>query len=115
MKQKLDVYAARKELLMMKAQLQRMELGADIQAVKHAFAWMGVLGRAASFFSDSRFGGLGALGGQFAQDAFKRYPRLGLLASALLFRFRAPIAKATLRAGLAALVVAGAGYWFKRK
>lgn len=116
MSQKFDVYAAQKELLIMRAQLQRMELSAEVQNLREQFAWMGVLGRVGGFFANrnmSSLGPLGLLGGQFFQSNLKKHPLLGLAASTLLMRFRAPIAKAGLRAGLAALVLAGAVYWFK--
>lgn len=115
MSEKFDEFAARKELLMMKAQLQRMELGGDIQNLKREFAWVGAFGRVASVLSAPKLGAWGSLGGQALKAGLQRYPRLGFIASALLYRFRGPIAKTTLKAGFAAAVFAGASRWLKRK
>lgn len=114
MSEKFDEFKARKELLMMKAQLQRMELGGDIQKLKQEFAWVGTFGRVAEVLSINKLGAWGLLGGRALTAGLRRYPRLGFLASALLYRFRAPLAKTTLKAGLAAAVFVGVARWLKR-
>lgn len=116
MAQKFDALAARKELLQMKAQLQRMELGAEVDVLKQEFAWLGAFKQLGAFFANrnlSSLGPLSALGGQLVQDQLKKHPLLGFVASAALVRFRQPLIKATWRAGLGALVLAGAVMWFK--
>jgi hypothetical protein len=112
--EKFDEFTARKELLIMRAQLQRMELGGDIQQLKREFAWMGSFGRIAEALSINKLGAWGTLGGQFLKAGLRRYPRLGFVASALLYRFRGPLAKTTLKAGLAASVFVGVTRWLKR-
>lgn len=114
MSEKFDEFTARKELLMMKAQLQRMELSGDIEKLKQEFAWVGALGRIAEGLSINKLGAWGSLGGQVLKAGLRRYPRLGFLASALLYRFRVPMAKTTLKAGLTAAVFVGVARWLKR-
>ncbi|MFN4330190.1 MAG: hypothetical protein ACK4FF_15100 [Limnobacter sp.] len=118
MAQQFDALEARKQLLQMKAQLQRMELGADVQALKQEMAWLGTLRQIGGFFAQRRlqgFGPLGALGGQVLQDKFKQHPWLGFVVSTALMRFRKPIAKVALKASLGAVLLAAAVAWVQRR
>ena len=118
MSNKFDALQARKELLMMKAELERMELGAQFDAVRKEFAWVKMFTQFGGWLGQRNLRALGpvaTLGGQIWQDGVKKYPLLGLLASAALLRFRQPVAKVALRAGLGAVVLAAGMYWFQSR
>lgn len=118
MSNKFDALQTRKELLIMKAELERMELGAHVDAVKKEFAWVNVFRQFGGFLGKGNLRALGpvaALGGQIWQDGLKKYPLLGMLASAALLRFRRPISKVALRAGLGAVALAAGMYWFQSR
>lgn len=118
MSNKFDALQARKELLMMKAELERMELGSQFEAVKKEFAWVNMFRQFGGWLGQRNLRALGpvaTLGGQIWQDGLKKYPLLGMLASTALLRFRRPIAKVALRAGLGAVVLAAGMYWFQSR
>lgn len=118
MSQRFDHLQAKKELLQMKAQLERMQLGGEIDDLKQQFAWLQLFKKASQWFGQrnvNALGPLGALGGQPLQDWLKQHPMLGLLASTAMLRYRQPLAKVTLRAGMAAVVLATAVFWFKTR
>lgn len=118
MSNKFDALQARKELLMMKAELERMELGAQFEAVKKEFAWVNMFRQFGGWLGQRNLRALGpvaTLGGHIWQDGLKKYPLLGMLASTALLRFRRPIAKVALRAGLGAVVLAAGMYWFQSR
>ena len=103
---------------MMKAELERMELGVQFEAVKKEFAWVNVFRQVGGWLGQRNLRALGpvaTLGGQIWQDGLKKYPLLGMLASTALLRFRQPIAKVALRAGLGAVVLAAGMYWFQSR
>ncbi len=118
MSKKFDALEAQKELLMMKAQLERMELGSHIQAVKQEFAWVSVfqrLGAWAGRRNLSAFGPLATLGAGTFDQILKKHPVLGLLGSSVLLRYRQSIVRAGVKAGLAAAVLAAGVYWFQSR
>ncbi len=109
MSKKFDALEARKELLMMKAQLERMEFGGQVDTLKKEFAWVNVFRQFGGWLGQRNMRALGpvvSLGGQFWQEGLKKYPLLGMLASTALLRFRQPISKVALRAGLGAVALA---------
>lgn len=118
MSKKFDSLEARKELLMMKAELERMEFGAQVDALRQEFGWLNVFRQFGGWLGQRNMRALGpvaSLGGQFWQDGLKKYPLLGMLASTALMRFRRPISKVALRAGLGAVVLAVGMFWFQTK
>lgn len=118
MSKKFDALEARKELLMMKAELERMEFGGNIEALRKEFGWLSVFRQFGGWLGQRNMRSLGpvvSLGGQFWQEGFKKYPLLGMLASTALVQFRAPISKVALRAGLGAVVLAVGMFWFQTK
>lgn len=118
MNKKFDALEARKELLMMKAQLERMELGGQMDALKKEFAWVNVFRQFGGWLGQRNMRALGpvaCLGGQFWQDGLKKYPLLGMLASTALLRFRQPLSKVALRAGLGAVALAAGMFWFQTR
>lgn len=118
MSKKFDALEARKELLMMKAELERMEFGGQMEALKKEFGWLNVFRQFGGWLGQRNIRALGpvaSLGGQFWQDGLKKYPLLGMLASTALVRFRRPISKIVLRAGLGAVVLAVGMFWFQTK
>lgn len=118
MSNKFDALQARKELLMMKAELERMELGVQLDSVKKEFAWVNVFMRFGGWLGQRNLRAIGpvvSLGGQIWQDGFKKYPLLGMLVSTALLRFRQPISKVALRAGLGAVLLAAGMYWFQSR
>ncbi|HEX4844203.1 MAG TPA: hypothetical protein VFV57_11070 [Limnobacter sp.] len=118
MSQRFDALQAKKELLQMKAQLERMQFGSELEDLKQEFAWLQVFKKVGNWVNQRNLSALGpwtSLGGQIWQGWFKQYPLLGVLASSALVRYRQPLAKATFRAGAAAVVLAAAMYWFKSR
>lgn len=118
MKHPMSDLEMRKELLIMKAEMQRMELGMQMAEVRQQFAWV----RTARAFGGwltgqnlNRLGPIGQVGGQFLKDAISQYPYLGVAASTLMLRFREPIIRNTAKAGAAAMVLAFAVFWFNQK
>ncbi|HEX4917066.1 MAG TPA: hypothetical protein VFV43_04120 [Limnobacter sp.] len=118
MSQRFDALQAKKELLQMKAQLERMQFASELEDLKQEFAWLQVFKKVGTWVNQRNLRTLGpwaSLGGQLWQGWFKQYPLLGLVASSALVRYRQPLAKATFRAGAAAVVLAAAMYWFKTR
>lgn len=118
MSKKFDALEARKELLMMKAQLERMEFGGQVDTLKKEFAWVNVFRQFGGWLGQRNMRALGplvGLGGQFWQEGLKKYPLLGMLASTALLRFRQPISKVALRAGLGAVALAASMFWFQTR
>jgi hypothetical protein len=118
MNKKFDALEARKELLMMKTQLERMEFGGQVDTLKKEFAWINVFRQFGGWLGRRNISALSpvaSLGGQFWQEGFKKHPLLGMLASAVLLRFRQPISKVALRAGLGALALAAGMFWFRTR
>lgn len=118
MSKKFDALEARKELLMMKAQLERMEFGGQVDTLKKEFAWVNVFRQFGGWLGQRNMRALGpvvSLGGQFWQEGLKKYPLLGMLASTALLRFRQPISKVALRAGLGAVALAAGMFWFQTR
>ncbi len=118
MSKKFDALEARKELLMMKAQLERMEFGGQVDTLKNEFAWVNVFRQFGGWLGQRNMRALGpvaSLGGQFWQEGLKKYPLLGMLASTALLRFRKPISQVALRAGLGAVALAAGVFWFQTR
>jgi hypothetical protein len=118
MSKKFDALESRKELLMMKAQLERMEFGGQIDTLKKEFAWVNVFRQFGGWLGQRNMRALGpvaSLGGQFWQEGLKKYPLLGMLASTALLRFRKPVSKVALRAGLGAVALAAGMFWFQTR
>ena len=118
MSKKFDALEARKELLMMKAQLERMEFGGQGDTLKNEFAWVNVFRQFGGWLGQRNMRALGpvaSLGGQFRQEGLKKYPLLGMLASTALLRFRKPISQVALRAGLGAVALAAGVFWFQTR
>lgn len=118
MSKKFDALEARKELLMMKVQLERMEFGGQVDTLKNEFAWVNVFRQFGGWLGQRNMRALGpvaSLGGQFWQEGLKKYPLLGMLASTALLRFRKPISQVALRAGLGAVALAAGVFWFQTR
>jgi len=118
MSNKFNALEARKELLMMKAELERMEFGGQVDALRKEFGWLNVFRQFGGWLGQRNMRALGpvaSLGGQFWQEGLRKYPLLGMLASTALVRFRGPISKVALRAGVAAVVLAAGVFWFQTK
>ena len=107
MSNKPDALQARKELLMMKAELERMEIGAHADAVRKQFAWVNVFRRFGGWLGPRNLGALGLLA--------QKYPLVGMVTSTVLLRFRQPIVKLALRAGLGAVALAAGAYWLQSR
>lgn len=120
MSKKFDALEMKKELLVMKAELQRMEFGGHVDAMKKEFAWVNVFRRFNHWFGRRQMSTLGPLanlmGGQVLREGMKSYPLLGVLASTILVQFRGPISRVMGRASVGAFVLAiGAAFWLRRK
>lgn len=118
MSKKFDALEARKELLIMKAQLERMEFGGQVDTLKKEFAWVSLIRQFGGWLGQRNMRALGpvaSLGGQFWQEGLKKYPLLGMLASTALLRFRKPVFNVALRAGLGAVALAAGMFWFQTR
>lgn len=118
MSRSFDPLQARKELLMMKAELERMEFGSQVDALKKEFAWVNVFRQFGAWVGQRNMRALGPVasaGSQLWQAGLKQYPLLGMLASTALLRFRKPVSKLALRAGLGAVVLAAGMFWFQTR
>lgn len=118
MSKKFSELEARKELLMMKAELERMEMDANIQDMRAGFAWVNVFKQFSGWLGRRNMRALGPLarlGGPRVQEGLRKHPLLGMVASSLLVRFSAPIAKVALKAGLGAVVLALGTFWFQTR
>lgn len=117
MSKKFDALEARKELLIMKAELERMEFGGQVNALKKEFAWLKVFSRFGNWVAQRNIkalGPIGRLGGQFWQEGLKKHPLLGMLASTVLLRYRVSLSKVALRAGVGAIVLAAGLFWYRK-
>lgn len=127
MSRKFDALEARKELLAMKAQLERMELGMQVQDLRHSMTWLPAVQRAGEWLGQRDFSSFGAALGPslgplkflfnpMLKKVLGAYPILSALAStALLNKFKTPLASAGARAGVAAVVLAAAAYWYQKR
>jgi hypothetical protein len=118
MRRKFDELQVRKELLMMQAELQRLELGGQVDVLKKEFAWVNVFSQFGRWLGRSKLSSLGSVasfGGQLWQMGLKRHPLLGLLVSTACLKFRKPLAKVVLKAGLSATVLAVCVFWFQER
>lgn len=102
-----DPLQAKKELLMMKAELERMELADNVSTLKKRFAWFDVFKPLGMW--------LGARNCEIFGQKFFKNPLLGMLVSTLLLRFRRPIARLTFKAGLTTLVVGAGVRWIQAR
>lgn len=118
MNKKFNALEAQKELLMMKAELERMEMGANVQDLRTDFAWVNVFKQFSGWLGRRNMRALGPLarlGGPRVQEGLRKHPLLGMVASSLLVRFSAPLAKVALKAGLGAAVLALGTFWFQTR
>lgn len=115
---KYDQLAARKELLMMKAELERMEMNGHVQAVKTQFGWFSQVKRVFNWGGSRSLATLGPLAA-FGQDALKQLmgsnPYAGLAASAMLMKISPPVRGRVVQALTAATALAGAVLWFRAR
>lgn len=118
MSKKFDALEARKELLMMKAELERMEFGGQVDALKHEFAWINAFKQVANWigrFNSRALAPVASFAGPVWQERLRKHPLLGMLASTVLLRFSKPLSKVALRAGLGAAVLAAGVFWFQTR
>ncbi len=118
MSKKFDALEARKELLMMKAELERMEFGGQVDALRKEFAWINTFKQLANWigrFNSRALSPVASLGGPVWQERLRRHPLLGMLASTALLRFSKPLSKLAMRAGVGAAVLAAGVFWFQTK
>ena len=118
MSQHFDHWEAKKELLMMKAQMERMELGMHMTQARQSMTWLPLLQKLGSWVGRRNLNSLGPMG--FAlSPVFRKfllaYPILSGLASTALLRYRPQIASTGGKAAIAAVVLAAATYWYKTK
>lgn len=115
---KFDALEARKELLMMKAELERMEFGGQVDALKQEFAWVNAFKQVANWigrFNSRALAPVASFAGPVWQERLRKHPLLGMLASTMLLRLGKPLSKVALRAGLGAAVLAAGVFWFQTK
>ena len=89
-----------------------------MDTLKKEFAWVNVFRQFGGWLGQRNMRALGpvvSLGGQFWQEGLKKYPLLGMLASTALLRFRQPISKVALLAGLGAVALAAGMFWFQTR
>ncbi len=106
-----ELLAARKELLAMRAELQRMELSFHVEQARASLSWAKMLTGSVGRFL--RQPGVAALSGTMGHW-FKDYPMLATVGSLIFARMRKPIVKVGLKAAIVAAVTVGA-YWFVRR
>ena len=106
-----ELLAARKELLSMKAELQRMELSMHIEQAKASLSWAKMLtGSVGQFLRTPKINAMTTLLGTW----FKRYPMLATVGSVVFANIRKPLAKAGFRASLMAVITGGVYWWLRR-
>lgn len=118
MSSKFDELEARKELLMMRAELERMELGGQVELMKREFTWRNLLGNFGGANGQRRTYGFGPMvdvGGHLWQESRRKHPLLSMLATSLFMRFRGPIFRVLFKATLGATVLAAGVYWLQRR
>lgn len=113
---------ARKELLMLKAELERMELKQEIVGAKnvvaHQFGWLPNLRRVLQWGGNRSLGSLGPVGPAASESLnklFADHPYLGVAASLAFMRLGFPGKQMATRAALAGGALAAAMAWFKVK
>ena len=109
---------SKRQMLQMRAQIERLELTGHVQAVKQEFGWLSQAKRFMGFLggrSLSRLGPVGVAGQQALNQLMGKNPYLGLAASALLLRLSPPAGGRLIKAAAAATVLAGAVLWFRFK
>jgi hypothetical protein len=121
MSSKFDELEARKELLRMRAELERMELGGQIELMKNEFTWRNLLGNFGGLIGNSRgygFGSLGPMAGAGShlwEESRRKHPVLSMIATTVFMRFRRPILRVLFKASLGATVLAAGVYWLQRR
>lgn len=118
MSKKFDALEARKELLMMKAELERMEFGDQVNAFRKEFAWVNAFKQIANWigrFNSRALAPVASFAGPVWQQRLRKHPLLGMLASTVLLRFSKPLSKVALRAGVGAAVLAAGVFWFQTR
>lgn len=108
----------RKQMLQMKAEIERLEMTGYVQAVQQEFGWFAQVRRAFAWVggrSLNKLGPVGAAGQQALNQVMTKNPYLGIAASALLLRLNPAGSSRLVKGAAAAAVVAGAVYWFKIK
>lgn len=118
MSQPFDQWEAKKELLMMKAQMERMELGMHMTQARKSMTWLPMLQRVGAWVGRRNVNSLGPMGfaiSPFFSKFLGAYPILSGLASTALLRYRPHLASTGGKAAIAALVLAAATYWYKTR
>lgn len=118
MNQPFDQWEAKKELLMMKAQMERMELSIHVSEARHGMTWLPVAQKLGAWIGRRNLNSLGPMGWTITpllRKSLLAYPLLSGLASTALMRYRPQIASAGGKAAIAALVLAVATYLYKTK
>lgn len=111
-----DALSAQKELLMLKAEMQRMELGYQVQDLKREVGSLPSLNTVRKVWTWATFRSMGPMGqiiGPVLKSVLGSYPLLSAMASAALVRYRKPISGLGAKAGLAAVALAAGLYWIK--
>lgn len=118
MTQPFDHWEAKKELLMMKAQMERMELSIHMTQARQSMTWLPVLQKVGAWVGRRNLNSLGPMGLAIS-PVFRKfllaYPILSGLASTALLRYRPQIVSTGGKAAVAAVVLAAATYWYKTK
>lgn len=118
MNQPFNHWEAEKELLMMKAQMERMELGIHVAEARQSMTWLPVAQKLGAWLGKRNLNSLGPMGWAitpFIRKSLLAYPLLSGLASTALMRYRPQIASAGGKAAIAAVVLAAATYFYKTK
>jgi hypothetical protein len=118
MSKKFDALEARKELLMMKAELERMEFGGQVDALRKEYAWVNVFKQFANLlgrFNSRALGPVVGFAGPVWQERLRKHPILGMLASTALLRFGKPLSRLAMRASVGAVVLAAGVLWFQTR
>lgn len=108
----------RKQMLQMKAEIERLEMTGHVQALKQEFGWLAQLKRAFGWLggrSLNKLGPVGTAGQQALNQVMTKNPYLGIAASAMLLRLNPAAGSRLVKGAAAAALVAGAVYWFKLK
>ena len=115
---KLDPLAARKELLILRAQMERLELSEHVIDFKKQFVFLNVAKKFVSWLSMNRMQGLSPMSvvsSQLLQSNLKKYPVLGSLAAAAFFSARVPVLRTVVATGAVAVVLGAALIWFNKR
>lgn len=118
MRNKRDQFEARKQMLQMKARIERLELAGHVQVIRQDFGWLAQVRRLIGWVGGrglDKMGSAGLIGQQALNQLAIQNPYLGLAASFLLLRFNGRHSSRLFRGAAAAVMVAGAVYWFKFK